>query len=77
VLEAAGRAVAAQVTSADALDDFQNLGALLYRADRYTDAVQQLTEAYEVGQQIEANASRTSPAYGAYFLAMTHARQYR
>ena len=44
------------------------LGALLYRAGRFAEAIARLTEAEELPTQ------RTSPIYGWLFLAMAHHR---
>jgi tetratricopeptide (TPR) repeat protein len=74
VLEAVRRTVARQTNSSDSLPDLQTLGALLYRARHYPEAVLQLTDVFQISQRIDINAILASPIYGIYFLAMAHAQ---
>ncbi len=73
VLETARRAAARQTDTTESYLDRLTLGALLCRAYRYPEAVQQLTDAYQLGQRLEPSMHRPSPVYAACFLAMTHA----
>jgi len=73
VLEAAKRALARQTNASDLFLDRLTLGTLLARAQRYPEAIQQLTDAYQLGQRAPPNMHRPPSAYSACFLAMTHA----
>jgi serine/threonine protein kinase/tetratricopeptide (TPR) repeat protein len=50
------------------------LGAALYRAGRFGEALGRLTEADAAAQQVLTNPAPYSPAYVWFFLAMTHQR---
>ncbi len=73
VLQTARRAAATHTNITDSFLDRLTLGALLCRAQRYADAAPQLTDAYQLGQRLDPDEDRPSPAYAACFLAMTHA----
>jgi tetratricopeptide (TPR) repeat protein len=73
VLEAARYAFATQTKTTNSGLDRLTLGALLCRAHRYPEAVQQLTDAHQLAQRLDPNVTGTSPAYSACFLAMAHA----
>jgi tetratricopeptide (TPR) repeat protein len=49
------------------------LGAILYRAERFDESVQRLTEADRLAQQ-PGGSGMSSPAYTWFFLAMVHHR---
>jgi tetratricopeptide (TPR) repeat protein len=51
------------------------LGATLYRADRFAEAIQRLNEANTAWEQAGTKPAMYSPAYLWFFLAMTHQRQ--
>jgi len=67
-------ALAGRTNSPKPVFGLQTLGALLYRAGRYPEAVRQLTEPYRPGQPGDTNARTITPAWGAYFLALAHGR---
>jgi serine/threonine protein kinase/uncharacterized protein HemY len=50
------------------------LGCALYRARRFSDAIEQLREASAASDRDGANRTRLSPAYTWFFLAMAHHR---
>ena len=51
----------------------KTLGGILYRADRFEEAVERLSEANALIEDADT-ASQSSPAYTWYFLAMAHHR---
>jgi tetratricopeptide (TPR) repeat protein len=51
------------------------LGAALYRADRFAEAVRRLNEANAAWEQAVTKPDKYSPAYLWFFLAMAHQRQ--
>ena len=51
------------------------LGATLYRADRFAEAIQRLNEANTAWEQAGTKPAMYSPAYLWFFLAMAHQRQ--
>ena len=63
--------LAEQAVEADPKSDsyLKTLGCVLYRAGRFEEAVQRLTEADKLTEAPDA-ASKSSPAYAWYFLAM-------
>jgi tetratricopeptide (TPR) repeat protein len=65
------RAAATRTNGANAVRDVLTLGALLYRAGRYPEALQKLNEAAEL--RVKTGSELLSPAYAFYFLAMTQA----
>ena len=66
-------ALAERAVELDPDNDFhlKNLGAVLYRAGRFDEALAKLEEADEL-QGDPKHGSNSSPAYTWYFLAMTH-----
>jgi tetratricopeptide (TPR) repeat protein len=50
------------------------LGAALYRAGRFREAIQRLDEASAAWEQAASNPAMSSPAYTWFFLAMAHKR---
>ena len=66
------RAAATRTNGANPARDVLTLGALLYRAGRYPEALQKLNEAAEL--RVKTGSEQMSPAYAFYFLAMTQAR---
>ena len=67
-IESAEQAV---VNDANSEDYLKTLGGILYRAGRFEEAVQRLTEANNLIEDSDAE-SQVSPAYTWYFLAMAH-----
>jgi tetratricopeptide (TPR) repeat protein len=65
--------LAEQAVEADPKSDsyLKTLGGALYRAGRFEEAVQRLAEADKLTEAPDA-ASKSSPAYTWYFLAMAH-----
>lgn len=61
----------ASKTSPNSPSQVQAYGCVLYRARRWEAAIDQLKRAVELAERA-GDASRTSPAYARYFLAMTH-----
>ncbi len=53
----------------------QTLGATLYRAGRFDEAIRRLNEAAAISHQAGTGSLRFSPAYTWFFLAMAHHRQ--
>jgi tetratricopeptide (TPR) repeat protein len=51
------------------------LGAVLYRAGRIKEAIQELDKNTKMFEAPGANAAQTSPAYAWFFLAMAHQRR--
>jgi tetratricopeptide (TPR) repeat protein len=51
------------------------LGAALYRADRFAEAIQRLDEANAAWEQAATKPAEYSPAYIWFFLAMAHQRK--
>jgi len=74
VLQATRQALAGETNTVNSYSDQQTLGALLYRTHRYDEAVQALTQTFELAQRLDAKTLQASPAYGAYFLTMAHVR---
>jgi len=74
LLAVATNALAGQTNATESRYELHTLGALLYRAGRYPEALAQLTEAYQLGPPAKPYAEKTLPVRGAYFLALTHAR---
>jgi len=76
LLEAVSRVIAGQSNDPVALSDLRRiLGALLYRAGRYVEAIEPLTQAYDSGEPLNQQRTLMWRAYSAYFLAMTRAQQ--